>query len=89
MYFFIFIYVKFSNSFSNLSLMESEKIENKKIIKRKKDFIWNALEDGWEIKKQDDSYIFKKPHEGKKEVFSEDYLRRFVIKNLNKGTLLS
>ena len=69
--------------------MESEKIENRKIIKKKKDFIWNALEDGWEIKKKGDSYIFKKPHEGKKEVFSEDYLRRFIIKNFNGEALLS
>ena len=63
--------------------MESEKIENRKIIKKKKDFIWNALEDGWEIKKKDDSYIFKKPHEGKKEVFLDDYLKRFMVENLN------
>ena len=69
--------------------MESEKIENKKIIKKKKDFIWNALEDGWEIKKNNDSYIFNKPHEGKKEVFSEDYLRRFIIQNFNGVNLLS
>ena len=60
----------------------STTIENKK-----KDFIWNALEDGWEIRKNEDSYIFTKPHEGKKEVFSEDYLRRFIIKNFGKVSM--
>jgi hypothetical protein len=54
---------------------------------KKRDFIWNALEDGWEIRKNEDSYIFTKPHEGKKEVFSEDYLRRFIIKNFGKVSM--
>lgn len=46
-------------------------------------FLFNALEDGWEIKKNDDKYIFVKKHEGKKEVFSENYLRRFIEQNFN------
>ena len=46
-------------------------------------FLFNALEDGWEIKKNDDKYIFVKKHEGKKEVFSDNYLRRFIEKNFN------
>jgi hypothetical protein len=69
--------------------MDNKKIENQNILRKKKEFIWNALEAGWEIKKKGDSYIFKKPHEGKKEIFSEDYLRLFVIKNFNGGNLLS
>ena len=59
-------------------------LSNDKIVQKKKDFIWNALEDGWEIRKKDSSYIFTKQHEGKKEIFSDDYLRRFIVKNLNK-----
>lgn len=46
-------------------------------------FLFNALEDGWEIKKNDDKYIFVKKHEGKKEVFSDNYLRRFIEQNFN------
>ena len=57
--------------------------ESKHIIHKKKQFIWNALEDGWEIRKKDNSYIFSKSHEGKKEVFSESYLRAFIVKNLD------
>ena len=64
-------------------------VSNKNISRKKAEFIWNALEDGWEIKKNNDSYIFNKPHEGKKEVFSEDYLRRFIIQNFNGVNLLS
>jgi hypothetical protein len=46
-------------------------------------FLYNALEDGWEIKKNDNKYIFVKKHEGKKEVFSDNYLRRFIENNFN------
>lgn len=64
-------------------------VSNKNISRKKAEFIWNALEDGWEIKKNDGSYIFSKSHEGKKEVFSEDFLRAFIVKNLhNKNIIL-
>ena len=61
---------------------ETNKLESKNIKNKKKEFIWNALEDGWEIRKKENSYIFSKEHEGKKEVFSESYLRAFIVKNL-------
>ena len=61
-----------------------EKSKNNDTIQlKKKEFIWNALEDGWEIRKKDNSYIFSKSHEGKKEVFSESFLRAFIVKNLD------
>ena len=46
-------------------------------------FIFNALENGWIIKKQKDCYIFKKKHEGKKEIFNDNYLSRFVEESCN------
>lgn len=52
-------------------------------------FVYNALQDGWTVKKQDDSYIFRKKHEGKKEVFLDTYLSKFVKSNLDMGSLLS
>lgn len=44
----------------------------------KMSFIYNALENGWTIKKNNDSYVFTKKHEGKKEMFSDDYLSTFM-----------
>jgi hypothetical protein len=41
-------------------------------------FIMNALEKGWTVKKRDDAYIFKKKHEGKREIFKDSYLDRFI-----------
>jgi|TARA_A200000159_G_scaffold117193_1_gene110843 hypothetical protein len=52
-------------------------------------FIYNALEDGWTINKKNDCYIFKKNHEGKKEVYLDDYLRRFMKDNFNLEKLFS
>ena len=50
-------------------------------------FIFNALENGWTIKKKNKKYIFSKNHEGKKEIFSEDYLTSFIKDNSNINNL--
>ena len=50
-------------------------------------FIMNALDKGWTVKKLEDSYIFTKKHEGKREVFRENYLERFVQSNFDMSTL--
>jgi len=42
------------------------KIDNIKFQKML--FLFNAINDGWSIKKRRDSYIFTKNHEGKKEI---------------------
>ena len=42
-------------------------------------FITNALENGWTVKKSQDSYIFTKKHENKREIFQENYLENFII----------
>ena len=52
-------------------------------------FLYNSLEKGWTVKKRDDQYIFTKNHEGRKEVFSEDYLKRFMKENLDLEKLLN
>jgi hypothetical protein len=51
-------------------------------------FIINAIEKGWSVKKIEDSYIFTKKHEGKKEIFQNDYLEKFVEANLDVIKLL-
>ena len=43
-------------------------------------FIYNALEDGWKIEKEKNSFVFIKPHEKKKEFFTDDYLKEFIKK---------
>ena len=50
-------------------------------------FIYNALYKGWTVKKNNNSYIFKKNHEGKKEVFLDEYLKHFMTENFNINNL--
>jgi hypothetical protein len=47
-------------------------------------FIMNALQDGWTIKKVNDSFVFSKKHENKKEIFLESYLEKFIKNNLHE-----
>ena len=49
---------------------------------QKMKFLYNALENGWTVKKKEKLYIFTKNHEGKKEVYLDSYLRRFMVTNL-------
>ena len=44
----------------------------------KRNFIMNAIEDGWSVKKRQDCFIFSKKHEGRREIFSENYIREFI-----------
>ena len=51
-------------------------------------FIYNALEKGWTVKKRKDKYVFSKNHKGKKEVLLDDYLKRFMVENLDINKII-
>jgi hypothetical protein len=51
-------------------------------------FITNALDKGWSVKKSQDSYIFTKKHEGRREIFQENYLENFIIHNATSTDFL-
>jgi hypothetical protein len=69
--------------------LENEKsLEIDKIKFQKMVFLYNALDNGWSIKKKQNSYIFTKNHEGKKEVLNESYLSIFMKENADINKLL-
>ena len=74
--------IKITNNEKQLEL-EIDKIKFQKMI-----FLYNALDNGWSIKKRNDSYIFTKNHEGKKEIFDETYLSIFMKENININNIL-
>tara|TARA_Y100000816_G_scaffold226138_1_gene171149 strand:+ start:550 stop:750 length:201 start_codon:yes stop_codon:yes gene_type:complete len=51
-------------------------VENK--FQQKLLFIYNALENGWEIKKIGNKYIFKKDNNNEKEIYLDNYLDKFI-----------
>ena len=61
--------------------MEQLKLNKKDF--EKMNFIMNAVEDGWSVRKINDNYIFKRKHDGKQEVFRREYLDDFIYKNTN------
>ena len=52
-------------------------------------FLYNALENAWTIKKNKDCYVFSKNHEGKKEVYLDSYLKRFMETNLDFNKIIN
>ena len=74
--------IKITNNEKQLEV-EVDKIKFQKMV-----FLYNALDNGWSIKKRNDSYIFTKNHEGKKEIFDETYLSIFMKENVNINNIL-
>ena len=63
-------------------------IDLRKHCKNNKDiskmvFVFNAIEDGWTVKKKQNSYIFSKHKSKEKQVFTEDFLNKFITKYFN------
>ena len=56
-------------------LDKNYKIDNLKF--QKMVILFNAIEDGWSVKRVNQSYIFTKKHQNKKEILHDSYLSRF------------
>ena len=52
-------------------------------------FLFNAIEQGWSVKKRGDAFVFTKSHEGKKEVLEDSYLKKFMKANLDLSKIIS
>jgi hypothetical protein len=71
------------------SLKDLENLKVDVIKFQKMLLLFNSIEQGWSVKKRDDSYIFTKNHEGKKEVLEESYLKKFMKTNLDLNKIIS
>lgn len=67
----------------NVNLENKKHNKFDKIQMHKMVLLYNALDNGWSVYKKNDSYIFSKNHEGKKEVFVDSYLIDFIKYNMN------
>ena len=68
--------------------VKSEDIKIESATFKKMVFLYNALNNGWSIKKRKGAYIFAKNHEGKKEVYDDDYLSMFMKENMDVNQIL-
>lgn len=73
----------------NLATLQDEHLKIDVVKFQKMLLLYNSIEQGWSVKKREDSYIFTKNHENKKEVFAESYLSKFMNANLNLKQLFS
>jgi hypothetical protein len=62
---------------------DKNNIEVNNLTFQKMLFLYNAVNDGWSVKKYENSYIFTKKHEGKTEILLDSYLQEFIASNLN------
>ena len=51
--------------------------------------LYNTIEQGWSVKKRNESYVFTKNHENKKEIYDDAYLLKFMKSNLDLNKLFS
>ena len=73
----------------DIAVKTRNNIEIDKILLQKMVFVFNAVNDGWSVKRKGDSYVFTKNHEGKKEILTDEYLGIFVKDNFDINKLLS
>ncbi len=73
----------------SLKALEDNDIKIDAIKFQKMLLLYNSIEEGWSVKKKNESYVFSKPHEGKKEVLEESYLHKFMKTNLDFNKIMS
>lgn len=64
-----------------IGVNDTLKLEKKAFTKMS--FVYNAINDGWTVRKKKDRYIFTKSHGGRKEVFDDTYLTSFIKSNMD------
>ena len=77
------------DEFKNIQTHLTSNFEVDYIKIQKMALLFNALEDGWNIEKKNDYYIFKKKHEKKKEIYLDNYLKRFMVQNLDINSFIN
>ena len=73
----------------SLKDLENDNVKVDIIKFQKMLLLFNSIEQGWTVKKRNDSYVFSKPHENKKEVLEDTYLLRFMKTNLDLNKIIS
>jgi hypothetical protein len=73
----------------SLNILENGNLKVDSIKFQKMLILYNSIEEGWSVKKKNNSYVFTKNHENKKEVLEDSYLTKFMKSNLDLYKILS
>jgi hypothetical protein len=73
----------------SLKDLENQNIKVDAIKFQKMLILFNSIEQGWSVKKKNESYVFTKHHENKKEVLEDSYLIKFMKTNLDLNKVIS
>lgn len=73
----------------SLKDLENNNVKVDIITFQKMILLFNSIEQGWSVKKRNNSYIFSKPHENKKEVFEDSYLLKFMKTTLDINKIMN
>jgi hypothetical protein len=46
-------------------------------------FLMNTLDNGWSVRKKNNNFVFRKKHNDKKEIYSDNYLVNFLKSNIH------
>lgn len=76
--------IKFNSNEKKNETINIDNIKFQKMV-----LIYNAIEEGWTIKKRDNKYYFIKKHEEKKEFMNDNYLIKFIETTSDITNLLS
>jgi len=72
----------------SLKNLENENIKIDSIQFQKMLLLFNSIEEGWSVKKKENTYVFTKNHENKKEIFEDSYLLKFMKTNLDLNKII-
>lgn len=72
----------------SLKDLENQDIKIDAIKFQKMLILFNSIEQGWSVKKKNNSYVFSKHHENKKEVLEDSYLLKFMKTNLDLNKVI-
>jgi hypothetical protein len=73
----------------SLKDLESNNFKLDAIKFQKMLLLYNTIEQGWSVKKRNDSYVFTKNHENKKEILDDSYLMKFMTSSLDLNKIIS
>jgi hypothetical protein len=68
-------------------LLERKKIDDTTF--QKMCFIFNALDEGWTVKKKKSLYVFSKKNEQQKKIIEDNYLMDFIKSNMDLNKILN